>query len=419
MGLQALLTREVAANKEKSSSYLSAALLLGLGSSIILVFVMNGAKGYFGLSQDVAYGVWLMSLNLFPMFAIATFEAIFMGWERSNLILYQNISGNVLRVVLSLIFIRLGFGLVSLVAAIVISTAFSVVFCMITYVRYLGKLSLRVDLRVSLGLLRASPTFLLITLVTILSARLDVLILTKLTDMTQVGLYVAAYKLFEAAMIVPQSYMRASFPHLSSLFRSRPDSFQKTNRDMLGHVLLYVLPTAAAITVLAPFLIGLLYGGRFSSSATVLRILMIGLVPWSMGRTVANIMVATNLQRYDLVCGIVTVVTNVLLNLWMIPLYGATGAAMSSAAALSAFFLCEFYFSSRAGYTVSLIEAARRPLSAAAIVFIGLWVARLGWFYASLEWGVLAAGAALYCRSSRNRQKLMKPFLLLQDIMRA
>jgi O-antigen/teichoic acid export membrane protein len=419
MGLQALLTREVAANKGKSSSYLTAALLLGLCSSVILGFAMQGAKAFFGLSPEVARAIWLMGLNLFPLFAVATFEAVFMGWERSDLILFEQIAGNLLRVVLSLVFIHLGLGLVALVGAIVASTALSVGICAVTYARHLGAPSLRIDPRGSLGLLRASPTFLLITLVTMLSARLDILILTKLTDMTQVALYAAAYKLFEAAMIVPQCYMRASFPHLSALFRSRPDAFGQTNRDMLRHTLLYVFPVAAVMVALAPFLTGLLYGAKFASSATILRILMIGLIPWTMGRTIANIMVATHLQRYDLLSGVVTVVSNVLLNLWMIPRFGAVGAALSSAASLSAFFLCELYFARRAGYTVPVLEAARIPMAAGAALLAALWVAGLGWLYAFIEWGLLAAAAGFYCKSSRNRRKLIRPFTVLQEIMRA
>ena len=60
MGLQALLTREVAADRDKSSSYLSAALLLGLGRlDTVLAVAMNGLKGYFHLSPSVSRGVFL------------------------------------------------------------------------------------------------------------------------------------------------------------------------------------------------------------------------------------------------------------------------------------------------------------------------------------------------------------------------
>ena len=245
-----------------------------------------------------------MSLNLFPIFVAAVFDAVFMGLERSDLIICQNLAGNLSRVVLSLVFIWLGLGLASLAAAILISTLVSVAVCALTYFRYLGRITFRISPAVSWRLLRSSPTFLFITLVWIMWARADMLLLTRFTNMTQVALYAAAYKIFEGTMIVPQSYMKASFPHLSALRRSGPQFFQQANRDMLRHVLFYVFPVAAAVVVLSPLFISLLYGGKFSSSAAVLRVLMIGLIPWTMARTFANVIVASNLQKYDLYSGL-------------------------------------------------------------------------------------------------------------------
>lgn len=419
MGLQTLLTREVAANKNESSSYLSAAMFLGLCSSILLAFVMNVSKGYFGLSREVSFGVTVMSLNLFPIFVIATFEAVFMGFERTDLIVYQHLTGNLVRVVLSLIFIWQGLGLVSLVVAIVASTLVSVLVSIFTYFKHLGKIRFKVNPRVSLRLLKSSPTFLLITLVWIMWARLDMLFLTKLTNMTQVALYAAAFKLFEATMIIPQSYMKASFPHLSALYRSGPDFFQETNRDMLKHVLFYVFPTTALVLVLSPLLISILYGDKFSSSAVILQILVIGLVPWTMGRTFANIIVATNHQRYDLWSGVCAALINVGFNLWAIPIYGAKGAAMASVASLVVFFLCQLYFSRRAGYSVSMIESMKLPLLVGGIMLVIVWIARLGWPYACAECGLFFLALGFYVRRSGNRRSLRKPLVLLQNIMRA
>ncbi len=419
LGLQVLLTREVAANKEMSSSYLSGALLLGLGSSIILAVVMNGTKRYFNLPPDVNFAVFLMSLNLFPIFILATFDAIFMGWERTDALLYASVSGNLLRVGLSLLFLRMGFGLISLVVAILISTVFSVGVCALAYIRHLGKISLQVNVRVSLDLLKASPVFLFITFFAILSARLDILMLTKLTDMTQVALYSAAFKLFEAATIVPQSYIRASFPHLSALFRSRPDAFGRTYQHMLRNVLFFIFPAAGLTLAIAPLLTAMLYGEKFAGSAMLLQIFAIGLIPWTIGRTTANILFTTNFQRYDLICGIFGVVTALVLYLYMIPLYGAAGAAVASVAAWSVFFLSEFCFSRKAGYSINLFRALGRPLAAGVAIFLIARVAMFGQVYALLQWALLAVAAFVYLRDGRRRQKVVRSMTLVRDILRA
>jgi O-antigen/teichoic acid export membrane protein len=419
MGLQVLVTREVAARKEMSDSYLSGALLLFFCSSIILAVAMNLSKGYFGLSPEVSKAVFLISLNLFPMFAISAFEAVFLGFERTDLIALQQVSGNLVRVVLSLVLIGLGFGLVPLVLAIVASSLASAAVSAYAYFRYLSKGRLAVNLEVCRRLLRASPVFLLTTLVWILWARLDVLLLTKLSGITQVAIYSAAYKLFEAAMIVPQSYVRASFPHLSALFQAKPRLFDNANADMLRDVLFYVFPAAGLIVGLAPFLVSALYGREFLLSATVLQLLMIGLIPWTAGRVFANTLVATNLQKYDLIAGICAVPVSLLLNLWLIPRMGAPAAAIASAASLSVFFCCQFIFTRRVGYRISLMRTARWPLVVGTLLFAAAWLARQGWLFAVLEGVALALALVLYFRRGENRQSLRKPLLLLQGVIRS
>ncbi len=419
MGLQTLITREVAAHREDSSSYLYGALLLGLASSVLLTLVMHLSKGYFRLSPELSFDVSLMSLNLFPIFVTAVFDAVFMGLERSDLIIYQNLTGNLVRVVLSLLFIWLGLGLAALVVAVLVSTLVSVAVSSVIYFKYLGKATFRISTAVSWRLLKSSPTFLLITLVWIMWARVDMLMLTRLANMTQVGLYAAAYKLFEATMIVPQSYVKASFPHLSAMRSSGAAFFQKANRDMLRYALFYVFPAAAAVAVLAPLLISLLYGSKFSASAAILRVLMLALIPWTMGRIFANIIVAANLQRYDLYSGACAACVSIGVNLLAIPAYGAMGAAIAGVSSLSVFFLCQYYFSVRAGYRVSIVAAAKHPLALGAAVFAALWVAALGWRPASCEAAALVVLGLFYLRRPDNRRNLMKPFILLQEVMRA
>jgi len=419
MGLQTLITREVAANRKESSSFLYGALFLGLFSSLLLAAAMNLSKSWFKLAPDVSLGITLISLNLFPMFAIAVFDAVFMGLERPDLTIYQNLAGNLVRVGLSLFLVWYRLDLRFLVAAIIISTLVSVTICIATYFTCISRITFKFNLNVSLRLLRSSPTFLLITLVWIAWARLDTLMLTKLANMTQVALYVAAYKLFEPTMIVPQSYIKASFPHLSSLQRINPALFQKANRDMLGHMLLYVFPVTALVMVLSPAIIQLLYGSQFSISAATLRILILGLIPWAMGRTIANMIVASNLQRYDLYSVSFAALTSVLLNIFAIPRYGAEGAAFAGLASFSAFFMCQFALAKKAGFTILLHKAIVRPIILGLIFLGGAWFASLGWFCIISEALLLICIGAICFRESHNREYLKKALYLLHQVIKA
>ncbi len=140
---------------------------------------------------------------------------------------------------------------------------------------------------------------------------------------------------------------------------------------------------------------------------------------WTIGRTFANALVARNLQRYDLLSGAFAVPVNIAFNLWLTPLYGAVGTAAATAASLSTFFVSQFYFIRRAGYDVLAWESLKRPVLAGLAVLLVVRIGSLGWPYASAEAALAVAAGLVYLRRVENRRLLVKPFLMLQEIMRA
>ncbi len=81
-----------------------------------------------------------------------------------------------------------------------------------------------------------------------------------------------------------------------------------------------------------------IYGPGFGSGAVVLMILSVGqLVNVGTG-PVGMLLEMTGKQRITLSMGLILVVVNIILNLWLIPLFGATGAALATAISVTAIF---------------------------------------------------------------------------------
>ncbi len=80
------------------------------------------------------------------------------------------------------------------------------------------------------------------------------------------------------------------------------------------------------------------YGPEFASGAVVLMILSVGqLVNVGTG-PVGMLFEMTGKQRITLFLGLILVILNFLLNLWLIPLFGATGAALATTISVTAIF---------------------------------------------------------------------------------
>lgn len=420
MGLHALLVREVASNRERASVYLSSSIFIGICTSVIIIIVMNASKGYFNLNPEINYCLLFMSFNLLPGFAVNTFESIFLAFERMDLIFYGQLISNIFRVAASLVAIWRGGGIFHLVLIILFSCVFSLLLCSFMFNRCISKITYRVDFKTSLDLLRNSPTFLFITLVTILSARIDVLMLTKLTNMTQVALYSAAYKLFEMNMILPQAYFRSTFPQLSRLFRSNIDSFEKMSKDILRHASFYIFSTTAVILMAAPLVVYLLYGQKFSDSSRILEVLIIGLIPWGGARIFANVLVTSDLQRYDLISSIFATALNVVLNLILIPIYGGLGAAIANSCSLTMFFILEFWYVRKVIYNLSVRKVLMRPMMAGILVFVIIFAAKMSWGFAFTELAILSLVISIYFRKNVNvKESLASSIILFKNIVKS
>ena len=420
MGLHALLVREVARNKERASIYLSSSIFIGIGTSTIIIIVMNASKGYFNLNPEINHCLLLLSFSLLPGFAVNTFDSIFMAFERADLIFYGQLTSTIIRVGVSLIAIWAGGGIFHLALIILFSGILTLILCIFMFKSYISKITYRVDFRISLDLMRNSWTFLLITVVSMVSARIDVLMLTRLTDMTQVALYSAAHKLFEMTMILPQAYFRSTFPELSRLSHSDSYSFRNMSKDMLRYTAFYILLAIPVILVVAPLIVDLLYGGKFSSSSKILQVLIIGLIPWGGARIFANILVTSNLQRYDLISGVFATAVNVVLNLILIPAFGGLGAAVALSCSLSSFCVLEFWYVRKVVNNLEITKILMWPLVGGSFVVLFTFVAKMGWVFAFLEIAVVTLGISIYFRKNGNcKRTIQNQIIILKSVIKS
>jgi O-antigen/teichoic acid export membrane protein len=175
----------------------------------------------------------------------------------------------------------------------------------------------------------------------LLMFRIDVLLLQWLRDSETVGVYSAAYRPFEAALLVPVAIMAAGFPRLVRLAADGP-GFRAFRAlvGRLGTVLLACAIGAALFGWLAgPPLISFLFGAPYAASGELLRILVLALPQIYLNALLTQALVA--LRRPWLVAASMAaaLVANVTFNLLLIPQFGATGAAMATVIAETTLFV--------------------------------------------------------------------------------
>ncbi len=162
--------------------------------------------------------------------------------------------------------------------------------------------------------------------------RVDSVMLSKLDDLSAVGVYGVAYKFVDVAHLIPSAL---SVAILAVLVKSWPDDIERF-RATLGNA-------AAVLTVLGGLLvvefllfaeptIGFLYGETYRKGGLALRMLMVG--EWSgyfTSLSFAALVASARHRRYPMIT-LIGLTLNIAVNLVFIPLWSYEGAAAATLA---------------------------------------------------------------------------------------
>jgi PST family polysaccharide transporter len=109
--------------------------------------------------------------------------------------------------------------------------------------------------------------------------------------------------------------------------RMEIDKMRKTYRHALRYSAFFVFPTIAICFLAAYELVVIFYGHAYSEAKDCFRILCAGALLSSLAQPGSAVLYASNRQDFILKYGSVLAVLNIALCFWLVPIYGARGAA--------------------------------------------------------------------------------------------
>ncbi len=160
----------------------------------------------------------------------------------------------------------------------------------------------------------------------------DTLMLSVMRSDQETGLYNAAYRLYEGLINLPVIIATVVGPKLARYFVSDRTRHARLTRLSVASAFGLAVPAAVATVWLAPWLVVTLFGAAYEPSAPVLVILALGFVFVFPLQLMHSVAISVNEERLLLAAGLVGLVANVGLNLFLIPVYGMHGAAAATVA---------------------------------------------------------------------------------------
>jgi O-antigen/teichoic acid export membrane protein len=225
--------------------------------------------------------------------------------------------------------------------------------------------------------------------------RVDIVIIAIMKGPVEAALYTAATRFLVLGQFVGTAIARSSQPRLTELF---------TVRDRHGTNVVYQATTAWLVLTTWPiYLLVLVYGQSalaifghsYRAGYSVMVVLCFAMLIGAVTGQVDVVLITAGKSSWSMINGLLVLVTNVGLDLWLIPKHGILGAAVAWAVAITV------------SNVVPLIQLAvvfrlqpinRGVIIASVLTVVAFWVVALG-IRAALGNGWVSMGAALVAGS--------------------
>lgn len=164
----------------------------------------------------------------------------------------------------------------------------------------------------------------------VIYSRIDQVMIRSMIGTTSVGLYDAGARLSEAWYFVPALITTAVFPALINAKKVDDGLYDKR----LGRLYFALTWIGVAITVavylFAPWGVHLLYGSAYAETATVVRMYVLATVGVFITTALYQHLINENRTVVIFTSSVVGALSNIALNLFLIPQYGIYGAAFAT-----------------------------------------------------------------------------------------
>ncbi len=190
----------------------------------------------------------------------------------------------------------------------------------------------RAGLRLWRQLLRQAIPLGVATVMITVYYQIDSVLLLQIAGARETGLYGSAYQFLSPLMFLPAAVMGSFFPVLSAIQASDPARMRRLVQVCMDVMAAIGLPILAGTLALSGPIIHLMYGPEFARADGLLVIIMVAFVLICFGTMAGSLSVLLGLQWRFAIYTTIGAIANVVLNLVLIPPYGAWGSAWATVA---------------------------------------------------------------------------------------
>lgn len=333
LGINAILTKEVANQPEENIRYFRTALwlkLVLLGFSTLPVIFL--APYLTNIAAAAALVPWVAFLVIFD--GIRDFQVAYLrGKERMEKEALAVISMNVLITAFGFAALSLSptskAFLFSYIAGVAVSAIIPVPMLQVSL-----RSVFHFEMRLAWEMLRSGWPIALSTVLGLFMLNTDIVMLGWWRSAEEIGHYAASQRVIQILYALPGLAAVAAFPALSRLTRENDAAKRRLlNERILTALLTIAIPLTLGGTLFASPVIHFLFGAPYAPAVPMFQILSLTFLLIFPGIFISYAVIAYNKQRQTVGFTAAGALGNILLNAILIPRYGPVGAAAATVVA--------------------------------------------------------------------------------------
>lgn len=367
-GLGNLLTREIAKARAMTLPLFWTTLKIRwLVGAVCYAFLLGFAQvsGWDAIDRTV---VLLMGLAIFIEGTGLACDAVLQAHEKVQFQSLAQVTSALLYFGLGWWWLDAGYGIVGLVWANLASRVIRLMVMAPLMFRFTGPWQRdggggSVDVR---GLMRMGiPIFLATTFATIYS-QIDSVMLKTMVGNDANGIYGQGRQALNILVMLPGIFGLAFFPSMTRYGQKSPADAARLGERALRFILVGIVPITLLIMFVAePIIHWFEESTRFDDSITVMMIGIWGLPLHAVAVVMNRLLMTAEREKYFIVIGLVPMVGNFVMNIFLIPRYSYFGAAVATVISLMLSAGMHYYFLRGTPFLPPLRKALLGPLVSA------------------------------------------------------
>lgn len=329
LGLNNIIVKELINNKDKQGEYIWTCIVMKFISSVISTIALNIIIVILHPNNKEMLLVTILSSISILFNSTDTINY----WYRSKLEAKKISIISTIAYVISSIYKVVVIILKKNVVWVAFSTTFDAIIIAIVllfmYKKDKGQ-KFYFSFKTAKKMLKQSYHFILSGLMVSIYAQMDKIMIGKILNVSEVGYYTTAVTISTLWSFIPTAIIETANPIINEEKKKNNSMYIKRLKQLYATIVYLSILYGLFVTIFAKPIVSILYGKEYLSSISALRIVVWYCAFAYLGVCKNIWLICENKEKYEKYFTLFGAVTNLILNLILIPKYGIEGAALAT-----------------------------------------------------------------------------------------